>query len=204
MVADLTPAKDADPAEWIVESLTTFGKNVTGLLPSGFPAYVRVFHPAYLLGEGPRPWDTRRPVSWSAIAKANRKQAHAEMQLGSITGELRYQQSGQPDVYDRAPIFHIPARGYFLFSGTVHDAGKSGAGQRHQPANLWWSDDHAWCVHTEIDLITTYVACSAACRDDLLGRQELEAFDIDPAAEIHWLSDKVNPEPSRTPPDPAV
>lgn len=65
----------------------------------------------------------------------------------------------------------------------------------HQSANLWWPDDHAWCVATEIDINTTYIACSEACRDDILAMPELEAFEVNPATGIAWTSDLVNPEP---------
>jgi hypothetical protein len=41
-----TPAENAEPARWLVERLTTFGKNILSIIPSGFEAYARVFHPA--------------------------------------------------------------------------------------------------------------------------------------------------------------
>jgi hypothetical protein len=59
--------------------------------------------------------------------------------------------------------------------------------------SLWWPDDHAWCVASEIDLDTTYIGCSEACRDDLLAVPEIEALSIDPATGITFDSDLVNP-----------
>ena len=44
-----------------------------------------------------------------------------------------------------------------------------------QSANLWWPDDRAWFVATDVDLMTTYVGGSAACIADLLAADGLEA-----------------------------
>lgn len=61
-----------------------------------------------------------------------------------------------------------------------------------QSASLWWPDDHAWCVATEIDLNTTYVGCDAACRDEILALPELETYEIDPTSGITNDSDLLN------------
>src|SRR5581483_9643633 len=42
----LVAAANAGPAEWLVAALTTFAESVLSLVPSGFAAYVRIFHPA--------------------------------------------------------------------------------------------------------------------------------------------------------------
>lgn len=244
-MADLTPAADTTPADWVVADLQTFAESVHSLLPAGFAAYVRVFHPAYRLDlTARRPWDSRSIVRWAEIARANGTIAHPGMQLASVTGGFRFMHEGQPGVYERAPregsipsevgpalvnvlsrhtstpdtcwlavwngfggtrddirlapTFHVPARDYFLLRGSV-DAGISdvlhhdrGPGQT---PNIWWPDDHAWCVATEIDLNTTYVGCSTACRDELVASPELEVLALDPATGISWAGDTVNPAP---------
>ena len=58
-MSPLTLSSDLSPADWIVESLTTFAESVESFVPSGFAAYVRIFHPARLRG---------RPVAWAEIA----------------------------------------------------------------------------------------------------------------------------------------
>lgn len=50
----------------------------------------------------------------------------------------------------------------------------------HSP-NLWWPSDHAWCVGSEIDLDSTYVAGSKEFIDAILLSEELEAFEVDPS-----------------------
>jgi hypothetical protein len=75
---------------------------VLSLVPAGFPAYVRVFHPAYRsVGEG----SSRRlvPLRWSEIAAANGTRGHAGMQLGGLTGSHATMETAQPGVFDAPP-----------------------------------------------------------------------------------------------------
>lgn len=96
-----------------------------------------------------------------------------------------------------APRFTLPNREYLLLEGPLQAATESTnrASVWHQSANIWWPEDHAWCVASEIDLNTTYIACGEACRDDILASPDLEAFEVKPDAGIGWVSDTVNPEP---------
>ena len=63
----------------------------------------------------------------------------------------------------------------------------------YQSANLWWPADRAWCVHTEIDLNTTYVAGSQRLIDAVLASEKLEAYQLEPTDEL--VNDAVNPIP---------
>jgi hypothetical protein len=91
-------AVDAHAADWVVGGLRGFAESVLSLVPAGFPAYLRVFHPAYRT-DGP----DRRAVSWAQIASANGTRMHAGAQLGAITGSERYESEGQPGVFDEPP-----------------------------------------------------------------------------------------------------
>jgi hypothetical protein len=51
-----------------------------------------------------------------------------------------------------------------------------------QSPNLWWPDDRAWCVATEIDDHSTYVGGSAGCIDAILQTSTLEAVATTPDA----------------------
>jgi hypothetical protein len=90
--------------------------------------------------------------------------------------------------------FEAPHRRYHLLRGPVGAARESTCSTPFdQSANLWWPDDRAWCVASEIDLNSTYVGCGAACRDAILARTEFEAYAIDPASGITYDSDTLNP-----------
>ena len=51
-------SEDVSEARWVEERLSAFG-TLRSLLPEGFAAYARIFHPAYLNK------DEERPVRWS-------------------------------------------------------------------------------------------------------------------------------------------
>jgi hypothetical protein len=93
----------------------------------------------------------------------------------------------------RAPRFALPGREYHLLRGTV-DALTANVDLApfEQTPNLWWPDDHAWCVATEIDLNTTYIGCDRACCDRVIALPGVEALPIDPASGIDFASDLPN------------
>ena len=45
-VGDYESALDASAASWVVAGLRGFAESVLSLVPAGFPAYGRIFHPA--------------------------------------------------------------------------------------------------------------------------------------------------------------
>lgn len=73
----MRPADSAAPAEWIVRSIHPFAQDVGAIVPEGFEAYSRVFHPAGRYRDLP----SYRSVTWAEIARANGKEVHAEMQF---------------------------------------------------------------------------------------------------------------------------
>jgi hypothetical protein len=79
-----------------------------------------------------------------------------------------------------APWFQVPGRGYHLLSGPLDAAGETVTNYPGRSASLWWPDDHAWCVATEIDLNTTYIGCDDDCSESIRALPELEALATDP------------------------
>jgi len=70
-------SRDSKPAAWIGPRLHAFGEDVGSVIPEGFEAYARLFHP--VVCDGP----VRR--RWSDVAAANGRIAHAEMQFHLIS-----------------------------------------------------------------------------------------------------------------------
>ena len=94
----------------------------------------------------------------------------------------RRQPSGDP-----GPQVHFPGRDYFLFSGATQDATQSYAVPPFwQSPNMWWPDDRAWFVATEIDLMSTYVGGTKACIADLLAAEALEVLEVYAQHGIAW------------------
>jgi len=120
----LTPAPDPSPADWIVAGLRGFAESVLSLVPAGFEAYVRIFHPAARKSE---------QVRWAEIAATNGKRAHPGMQLTALAGSREAYRHGQPGVFDVAPsIGSLPEE-------LVEPLTEALAGQTHTPDRCWFA-----------------------------------------------------------------
>jgi hypothetical protein len=125
--------------------------------------------------------------------------------LGRHTGTPQDCRFGRWDGYgfDVAALDGLPRlllRGghdVVLVRGTIDDAVRNFAPEPHeQSANLWWPADRAWCVVTDIDLMSTYVGGTTACIAELLATPGLEVAPATPADPV--TIDAVNPLPPRS------
>lgn len=95
---------DVSPGAWIAPAVRPFGAHEVGsLVPRGFDAYVRVFHPAvHYVG------DDDVDVRWADVAGANGTVAHPAMEWASITGSMDFFEDD-----DQSPLWEqAPARGH--------------------------------------------------------------------------------------------
>lgn len=231
------PATDASGGEWVVSRLKGFAESVTSIVPSGFAAYARVYHPAYrVVG------NAKEAVSWADIAKAKMKQPHRQMQWPGISGEgvnpsedsaaleswsegpatgsqpleigrelsqtlARYTETPnlcwfavwegfgylKPEVYS-APQLALPGRNMFLFNAPIGAMTASfSMPDWFQSFNLCWPDDRSWCVATEIDFMSTYIAGTQAAIEEILNLSVLEAHKAEPSDGVQYKSDLINP-----------
>lgn len=216
---------NSQAASWIVERLHPFSSDVGGIIPEGFEAYARIFHPPRRRSSD----GTLVPVLWRDIAAANNRSIAAEMQrLGKDGEPTRYALSGEllwdqdPGVgcipiditvrlvntlrlHTRTPLscwfavwegwgdlrvrdeggarFAIQRwRNYVLLHGPIEDALEtlSEFDRSYLSPNIWWPDDRAWCVATEVDYSWTYVAGPTSCIEQLLRDSFLEAVSTSP------------------------
>jgi hypothetical protein len=96
-----------------------------------------------------------------------------------------------------APYLRLPHRDYLLFEGPLDAANElgwnmPGGGFVPQSPNLFWPDDHAWCVASEIDLFCTLVAGSNALAESLMADPRLEVWRVFPDDPITLDSDDQN------------
>jgi hypothetical protein len=87
-----------------------------------------------------------------------------------------------------------PRREYLLFRGPLGAILSFRFSDWWQPPNIWWPDDRAWCVATEVDGYDTFVGGSRACIEAVLSSPVLEALATEPDAEF-GLIDPLNPAP---------
>ncbi len=96
----------------------------------------------------------------------------------------------------RGPRVSLPNRNYFLFDGPLDAATELGwtIGDAFFPQspNLFWPQDHAWCVASEIDLHCTLVAGSQLLAESLVTDSRLEAWRVDPEDSVAFDGDRIN------------
>lgn len=231
-------AKDTRPGEWLGSRLLPSSKGawfVGSVIPSGFAAYARVFHPAEI--------GNRRPASevlrWREVAEWSGRIAHPEMQWEAISRPTHPTGAAVPWTYEPRighippavrsalgdilaahttmpelcwmciwegyaavgealgdlPRVELPHRSYYLLHAPLDVVARKNIWvnrPRYDDLNIWWPDDRAWCVATEIDYCWTYVGGSSECIADVLADPRLEALP----AELHqrgdYLSDQIN------------
>jgi hypothetical protein len=93
-----------------------------------------------------------------------------------------------------APKFAVPHRDMHLLEGPLDALAEFYEGHR-DPPSMWWPDDDAWCVGTDIDLMTTYIGGSRAAIDALLADEQIEALAVPVDQSITWEADGINPLP---------
>ncbi|MDP9239521.1 MAG: hypothetical protein M3O55_02630 [Actinomycetota bacterium] len=240
VVGELTLVRDTGPADWVVERVGDFENGVGSVVPEGFEAYARVFHPASRLVD-----DHEESVTWRQIAEANGRKPHPGMEWTGITGSWKFfHDESQPGLWDvephvgsppvgqaarlaslltphtltpdrcwfavwegygallvsrkaRVPKVKLPHHDMFLLCGGLTAVTTSlEPSPLGQLANLWWPEDRAWCVASEIDLMTTYVGGTAACITELLSDDLLEVMPVSIDQRVSWDSDDVNPPPT--------
>jgi hypothetical protein len=142
---DLTSSEDVQAAGWIREGLHGFAVDVGSVVPHGFEASVRIFHPASAPGVA--------EVRWSDVAASTGRTVHPEMQFHAIATPLPGRENATaPAAPDSAPSTGPDA---WPRLHAVHRLGRPG--RELSGPNPWWPEDRAWCVATEIDLPYTYV-----------------------------------------------
>ncbi|HET8570165.1 MAG TPA: hypothetical protein VFM93_14390 [Candidatus Limnocylindria bacterium] len=104
---------------------------------------------------------------------------------------------GDLDLPAGTPRFEHPGRAYYLLEGRVDDVTRPlfQHAWHYRSPNLWWPDDRAWCVATEIDLTYTYVAGTVECIEAVLAAPGIEALRARLDDGITIASDTLNPGP---------
>lgn len=221
-------AQDARPADWIAPRLHGFSVDTGSVIPGGFDAYCRLFHPLRKHEPG------ANSRTWAEVAAHNGRIVHPEMQLHMISHAV----GATPEHYDlndyinelewgSLPLVErgilvevlrrhtttpeqcwfcvwdgfggidfptsqrvrLPYRDYVLYTGPIEialaalDPGPDELATDptcqpwdDQSPNLWWPEDRAWFVATEIDYAWTYVGGTEQLIESLLMTNGLEVL----------------------------
>ena len=88
-----------------------------------------------------------------------------------------------------------PGRDYLLFRDPIVSIIAFLAGDEAfwgKSPNLWWPEDRAWCVATDIDLYDTYVGGSLECIEAIMSNPDLEALPTTLDARLDLFGDTIN------------
>lgn len=222
-------AVNVSAASWIIPRLHEFNQDTGSVVPGGFEAYCRVFHPA-----GPS-YPDGSFCSWVEIAERNGRIAHPNMQFHMINRskgspapdalhegsgpsegtlppkerqrllELLRPETGTPDdcwfciwegygnIDVRGPLVRLPNRNYGLYGGPIDLAtAPLDVPWDDQSPNVWWPEDRAWIVATEIGYAWTYVGGSQRLIDKVVSDDLLEAMPVRLEDLPFWTGDTVN------------
>jgi len=226
---------DVSSSAWIGPRLHPFGQDIGSVIPGGFGAYARLFHPVEV--------DESRRERWSDVAARTGRIVHPEMQFHMIaaprgqTRSVDYNRRNQPRMgtlhlgHRRILVDHLrkatttpdrcwfamwegfgglndggvrervqlPSRNYLLYSGTIDRALETPMDPfpLDQSPNLWWPEDRAWFVATEIDFDSTFVGGDNGLIAELVSDERLEALPITLSAKADSAADRLNSAPQR-------
>jgi hypothetical protein len=105
-VGSLELQNDLSPAGWIIDRIHDFAVDVGSVIPDGFEAYARLFHPAIRIEDG-----EEVAVRWSEIAAANGRRVHPEMQWPHVSRVWEGSGENSPGLWDLEPdVGSLPRR----------------------------------------------------------------------------------------------
>ncbi len=94
-------------------------------------------------------------------------------------------------------VVALPWRNYWLYRGTLGEVTNIAPDRWGAvSANLWWPEDHSWCVASEIDLPWTYLAGTEELVSAVVTDSSLEATRVRPDDDYisqlpEWLSERI-------------
>lgn len=97
-IGPLELQEDLSPADWIIDRIHDFAVDVGSVIPEGFEAYARLFHPAIRFENG-----HQVEVRWSDVATVKGRTIHPEMQWASIAGTWGHAQQKSGGLWDLEP-----------------------------------------------------------------------------------------------------
>jgi len=197
------PVSDVARARWVVEGVDPWDLSgplrVSNFLPRRFEAYARIGHPSRdnlpeellstllpaLEKATSRPdkcwfclWD-----GYGAWWSRSHTPHYAPGANADEIDEYWLRAREQDAILRNTPRVVMDGRSYFLFRGPMvassMNIGTSEFPLVHSP-NIWWPDDRAWCVSSEIDAYSTNVGGSRALIEELLAAPGLDTVEITP------------------------
>ena len=112
--ASLRPVGDTRHTRWLKERIQHSGREnavwLYSIMPSGFPAYARILHPADSV-------EDNAPVRWAEVAASTGKTVHPAMQFGRLSGSD--DPYGHPDWAYQPKVGQLPEHEARIIAGIL-------------------------------------------------------------------------------------
>ena len=170
---------EPEAADWVIERLEPVNFDaftVSGVVPDVFEAYARIIH-----REGTDNTDGSLPEEQYAVLVETLR---AFTSTPGVCHFCMWVGFGFLDVGTEVPKVHLGRgfRSYLLYRGPLTPPPSFRFDLIWQSPAMWWPDDRAWFVATEIDGENTYVGGSRECIEALLAESRLGAVRSDARA----------------------
>lgn len=87
-------------------------------------------------------------------------------------------QTGVAEPPSEAAVIRTQHREYYLLHSSLDLLPSFGILGWHQSPSIWWPEDKAWCVVTEVDGYSTYVGGTEPCVDAIVSSTRLDAVAV--------------------------
>lgn len=96
---------------------------------------------------------------------------------------------------ERPRILRVPHRDMVVYLGPIDALPTFTFGSVYQSPNLWWPEDKKYCVGTDIDQDSTFVAGTEKCAEALIAYSRFEALRVKPHSRVDQEADYINQRP---------
>jgi len=180
-----------EAADWIRERLHPFAQDVGSVIPDAFDAYVAIAHPAgsdvlpveelghlaaVLSGRTATP-DRVWYCVWDGYGHLHGSRAVSALRRGRWARREPDPPGLVPRLVREGGRLRLPQRDYFIYQGDR--SGWRSLSPWVTP-NIWFPEDRAWCVASEIDLVVTYVAGTPEAIGDLRSDAAFRTIAVTP------------------------
>lgn len=107
----------------------------------------------------------------------------------------RLAMKNRPMILARGPLSSVPQKSFTDGFEPWDQRDHPQFAEFFRSPSLWWPDDQAWCVATDVDLQSTYLGGPAECVAQLLEDQQLEAMQVTAEQSVTIDADTINPTP---------
>ncbi|WP_032392682.1 hypothetical protein ACJEDT_10285 [Rhodococcoides fascians] len=165
--------QDVSEAEWVDYNLDGVATTTVGsLVPTVFDAYASIAYPAR--GSMSRPIPSKPVARWQdQLASITEVLARSTKTPDECWFAVWEGNTALDDIRVMAPTAEIAGYNYFLLRGPIERATDTLGGGLSP--NLWWPNDHAWCVAQHFDFPCAYIGGSRDTVADLLALTEIDS-----------------------------